>query len=104
MRAVLKGLLVVGFVGNTTAGAQSPPCAGGKEDLQSMVQTEYAFAARAQKSVRGAFLEYLADDSLVLGPGPTPGRAVYEAAKPNNNKLEWYPSAAAAGVGLGFTT
>jgi hypothetical protein len=70
----------------------------------TMVQTEYAFGERAQASVRDAFLEYLAADSLVLDIAPTPGRAFYESAKPDSNKLEWYPAAAAADGDLGFTT
>jgi hypothetical protein len=86
------------------AGAQSAPTCADAGDLKQMVQTEYAFSERAQSSVRDAFLEYLAEDSLVLGPGPTPGRAFYDAAKPSSDKLEWYPAAAAAGGDLGFTT
>ena len=75
-------------------------------DRTGMVETEYAFARRAQTSVRAAFLEYLAEDSLVLAPGPTPGRPRYLAAKEDQNRLEWYPSVAdVAGSGdLGFTS
>jgi hypothetical protein len=74
--------------------------------FREMVATEYAFATKAQISVRDAFLEYLADDSLVLTPRPTPARAFYEALKPNDDRLEWYPEAAAmsGGSDLGFTT
>jgi ketosteroid isomerase-like protein len=74
--------------------------------LKDMLDTEYAFEQKAQDSVREAFLAYLADDSLVLEPGPTPGRAFYQAAKPSTAKLQWYPSiAAVAGGGdLGFST
>lgn len=75
-------------------------------ERMGMVETEYAFAQRAQTSVRAAFLEYLAEDSLVLAPGPTAGRATYLAAKENQDRLEWYPSVAqVAGSGdLGFTS
>ena len=88
------------------AGAGVPDCAPGATALRALVATEYAFADAAQTSIRGAFLEYLAADALVLNPGPTPGRAVYEAAPPSHNKLEWYPSVVGiAGSGdLGFTS
>jgi ketosteroid isomerase-like protein len=94
-------------IGAFRAHSASPSgCAAGKAAFQDMVETEYAFATAAQTSVRAAFLEYLADDSLVLQPRPTPARAFYEALKPNNDKLEWYPSVAAMSGGgdLGFTT
>lgn len=84
--------------------AQSPACPGTDSDLPSMLETEYTFGKRAQESIREAFLTYLADDSLVLQPEPTPGRAFYEAAEPSTDKLEWYPAQAAASGGLGFTT
>ena len=75
-------------------------------DRAGMIEMEYAFAQRAQTSVRAAFLEYLAEDSLVLAPGPTAGRATYLAAKENQDRLEWYPAVAdVAGSGdLGFTS
>lgn len=87
------------------AGAGVSECAAGGSALRSMVETEYAFVEDAQKSVRGAFLDYLANDALVLNPGPVPGRAVYEAAPPSKNQLEWYPTVAgiAASGDLGFT-
>lgn len=94
-------------VGTIQAEAQSPAhCSVGKAAFREMVEAEYAFATKAQASVRDAFLEYLAADALVLEPGPTPGRAYFEALKPNNDKLEWYPAAAAMAGGndLGFTT
>src|ERR1700759_2494006 len=103
--AMKIALFVLLAVGARTGAAKSPPkCAEPSESLKTMVQTEYAFGERAQASVRDAFLEYLAPDSLVLEPAPTPGRAFYESAKPDNNKLEWYPTAAAAGGDLGFST
>jgi ketosteroid isomerase-like protein len=91
------------------AGASPPamqPCDTGDAALKGLLQTEYAFGRQAQSSIRAAFLEYLAEDSLVLQPGPVSGRAVYTAAKENSNKLQWYPAMAAlAGSGdLGFTT
>jgi ketosteroid isomerase-like protein len=70
-----------------------------------MLESEYAFGEKARSSVRGAFLEYLADDAVVLNPDPKQGRAVYLAAKESKNRLEWYPTLAdvASGGDLGFT-
>jgi hypothetical protein len=103
--AARTALFVLLVVGARSAAAQAPlKCAQGTEAAKEMVQTEYAFGERAQSSVRDAFLQYLAEDSLVLAPTPTPGRAFYEAAKPSSDTLQWYPAAAAAGDGLGFTT
>lgn len=81
------------------------PCAD-EGALQGLLSTEYAFAGKARASVRAAFLEYLAEDSLVLEPEPVPGRALYAAAKENADRLEWYPSIAdiAGSHDLGFTT
>jgi len=93
------------MLGNTASPLASSPCAddGG---FQGLLSTEYAFAGKARASVRTAFLEYLAEDSLVLEPQPVPGRALYTAAKENADRLEWYPSIAgiAGSHDLGFTT
>lgn len=93
------------MLGNPAWPEASSPCAddGG---LQGLLSTEYAFAGKARASVRTAFLEYLAEDSLVLEPQPVPGRALYTAAKENADRLEWYPSIAdiAGSHDLGFTT
>jgi ketosteroid isomerase-like protein len=74
--------------------------------LRSLLETEYAFCQEAQTSVRAAFLDYLAEDSLLLEPAPVPGRAFYAAAKDDPGSLEWYPAGAdtAESGDLGFTT
>jgi hypothetical protein len=89
------------------AAAQMPKgCAGTGSDLKELLETEYAFESKAQESVRNAFLAYLAEDSLVLQPKPTPGRPFYEATKPSSDNLQWYPAIAAVALGgdLGFST
>jgi hypothetical protein len=80
-------------------------CAADTAALKSLLETEYAFSQQACTSVRAAFLEYLAVDSVVLQPAPTPGRAFYAAAKDDSNGLEWYPAMAdlAGSADLGFT-
>jgi hypothetical protein len=80
-------------------------CTGGVDALRGLLDTEYAFGARARTSVRSAFLDYLAEDSLVLEPAPRPGREFYESTRDNADRLEWYPATAdVSGSGdLGFT-
>ena len=88
------------------SGGAEPVCPTGRAALQAMLASEYAFAERAHTSVSGAFLEYLAEDSLVLNPSPQPGRAVYQAAKDSADSLEWYPSMGdiSSSADLGFTS
>ena len=85
--------------------ATGPGCPQGRAALQAMLASEYAFADRAQTSVRGAFLDYLAEDALVLNPEPRSGRPIYQAAPDSKDKLEWYPSTGdvAPSGDLGFT-
>jgi hypothetical protein len=80
-------------------------CSDVTSTLGTLLATELAFSRRARESIREAFLEYLAEGSLVLEPLPVPGRAFYSAAKENSDKLEWYPAVAdLSGSGdLGFT-
>jgi hypothetical protein len=92
-------------VPTSPAWPESSRCGDGS-GVQGLVSTEYAFAASARTSIRAAFLEYLAEDSLVLQPNPRPGRALYTAAKDTSDRLEWYPAIAdiAGSNDLGFTT
>ena len=80
-------------------------CTSGVDALRGLLDAEYAFGARARTSVRSAFLEYLAEDSLVLQPAPTPGREFYESTQDNADRLEWYPAIAdlSSSGDLGFT-
>jgi ketosteroid isomerase-like protein len=91
---------------NAVGANPAPNCASDGLALRGMVEAEYAFADKARASVRGAFLEYLAEDSWVLQPVPERGRAVYMAAKESTAQLQWYPSLAgiAASGDLGFST
>lgn len=80
-------------------------CVTGVAALSGMLEAEYAFSLKARESVRGAFLDYLADDAQVLEPTPTPGRAFYAASQDSSDRLERYPAMAdLAGSGdVGFT-
>jgi len=72
-----------------------------------VVQAEYAFAASAKPlGVRGAFLKWLAPDSVICNPAPVNGIAANTASEPNADTLEWYPthSHTAGSDDLGYTT
>jgi ketosteroid isomerase-like protein len=76
-------------------------------DFDDLVAAERAFAADASaRGNRAAFLEAHANDGLVFAPGPTNGKAVWDARKANKDRLEWAPELAEiAGSGdLGYTT
>lgn len=72
----------------------------------SVIEAEYAFAQSAKPlGVRGAFLKWLAADSIICGPAPVNGVASTAAGEPNADTLEWYPALSrTAGSGdLGYT-
>jgi hypothetical protein len=106
---ILAGMNSLAAAAGAAAGespAFAQTCDGGSGALKGLLLAEYAFGQQARTSIRTAFLEYLAEDSLVLHPAPESGRAVYAAAKENSDKLEWYPAMAdiAGSDDLGFTT
>ena len=77
------------------------------DDLDDMVAAERVFAADASaRGTRAAFLAALADDGLVLAPGPSNGQRVWGARPENKNRLEWAPELAeiAASGDLGYTS
>jgi len=85
--------------------------ANGQSALQEMVQTEQAFSQMAQdKSIRDAFMTYIADDGLLFRPGPVNGKKwMTEHPVPASDKrpvLVWQPAYAgmAASGDMGFTT
>ena len=101
------GILGLAAACANAAGADSAAhCASDRWALRGMVEAEYAFAEKARASVRGAFLDTLAEDSWVLQPRPERGRAVYTAAKESTAQLQWYPALAdiAASGDMGFSS
>jgi hypothetical protein len=81
--------------------------AAGESGPRTVVDAEYAFAASARPlGVRGAFLKYLANDSLICSPQPVNGIASTAADQPNQDSLAWYPtySQTAGSADLGYTT
>jgi ketosteroid isomerase-like protein len=60
--------------------------------LDAMVAAEKAFAKMAaEKGTREAFLQYLSDDSVVLAPGPMPGKETWKTRPASPSFLSWYP-------------
>jgi ketosteroid isomerase-like protein len=106
MRASRVMARLIGVAVGGLAALTANACDTGADAFRGLLRTEYAFNQQAHTSVRAAFLEYLADDSLVLQPGPVPGRAFYDTAKDQTGALEWFPADAdiAASGDLGFTT
>jgi ketosteroid isomerase-like protein len=74
--------------------------------LDAVVAAEKAFAKAAAKGTGTAFLEYLAEDSVVLAPGPVPGRATWEGRPARPSLLSWFPVVADVSLSgdLGYTT
>ena len=73
----------------------------------SVVDAEYAFAHSAKPlGVRGAFLKWLAPDSIICSPAPVNGVASTTADDANADTLEWYPthSHTAGSDDIGYTT
>jgi hypothetical protein len=83
---------------------QSTPA---KTPLQAMIDQERAFAKTAdEKGTRDAFLEFLAEESLLFTPGPTPGKLYYKNRPDLPIKLSWTPEFAdvSAAGDLGYTS
>lgn len=57
------------------------------------LEGRFAAASRAQ-GAKAAFLEFLAEDSIVLQPGPVWGRAAWEAMPDRPGTLDWAPDRA----------
>jgi ketosteroid isomerase-like protein len=76
-------------------------------DWTSLVEAERAFAATSlAKGSRTAFLEFLAEDSVLFRPGPVPGKKWVEEHPAPATLLTWEPAFAdvAQSGDLGYTT
>jgi ketosteroid isomerase-like protein len=96
---VFSAALVISIFIHSATAADGEP--------RTVIDAEYAFAAAAKPlGVRGAFLKYLAPDSIICSPAPVNGVASTAADKPNKDTLEWYPtySQTAGSADLGYTT
>ncbi|MDQ6788815.1 MAG: nuclear transport factor 2 family protein, partial [Acidobacteriota bacterium] len=78
-----------------------------QSDLNKIVETEKSFAQdAAEKGIRSAFLEFLADDGLVFNPNPTNGKEFWRSRPESIALLSWNPTFAdisSNGI-LGYTT
>jgi ketosteroid isomerase-like protein len=75
--------------------------------VRAIVEQERAFsAASVAKSTRDAFMEFLADDSLLFRPGPVPGKMFIRNRPAPPGKLVWAPTFAdaASSEDIGYTT
>jgi ketosteroid isomerase-like protein len=75
--------------------------------VRQIVEAERAFsAASVAKTTRDAFMEYLADDSLLFRPGPVPGKMFIRNRPSPPGKLVWAPTFAdaASSEDIGYTS
>lgn len=90
-----------------TAFCAAGVCAQSKTDLEKIVETEKAFAKfAAEKGIKPAFLEFLADDGIMFLPAATNGKESWRARPESPALLSWYPvyaDVSSNGV-LGYTT
>jgi hypothetical protein len=65
------------------------------QSAQVLVDREIAFQqAAVERGTRAAFLEFLADNAVLLRPEPAPGRATIERGAPPGAPLRWKPDLA----------
>ena len=78
------------------------------KDLQSLVDTEYAFARMArEQNTRDAFLKYLDDQTVMfMNSQITKGRKLWQERKPDSSLIIWEPVFAdiSASGDFGYTT
>ena len=110
MRPVLIFAFAVMLLAPTAARAESlvtPQTGAPDEGVATMVAAERAFNTMAAKtSIRDAFFESMADNSILFRPGPVNGKEYFRARPSNPGPvLSWYPSyAELSGTGdLGWT-
>ncbi len=83
---------------------RAPPAAPLAEQVVAL-EKAFGEAARA-RGTKSAFLEFLAEDGIVLEPGPVFGRAAWESRPDSPGLLEWLPDRAqgSASADLGVAT
>jgi ketosteroid isomerase-like protein len=76
-------------------------------DLHSLVKSELDFARTAgEKGIRDAFVQFLADDSILFRPRPVAGKKWTQERPAAPGLLSWYPIFADISTGgdMGYTT
>jgi len=103
----MKKILVLGLAASLAAGAVIAQTIDRQAALDSMVAAEHAFAKTAgEKGYRDAFLDFLADDSVIFRPDPVSGKEWFRARPVSPALLSWYPILAEVSLAgdLGYTT
>jgi ketosteroid isomerase-like protein len=102
----MKKIFTLGLAAALTAGAVFAQTIDRQAALDSMVAAEKAFAKMAgEKGFRDAFLDFLADDSIVFRPDPVPAKEWYRGRPASPALLSWYPTFAEVSLAgdLGYT-
>ncbi len=88
----IRPLLSVPLAALIACGALATADAAELRTAQTLVDQENAFAKSAiDHGTRAAFLEYLAESSVLLSPGPSPGRGTVESGPSPGGPLRWHP-------------
>lgn len=103
VRLAVASLAVCALAACAERRIDAAPAGGGALIVE--LEGRFAAASRA-RGARAAFLEFLAEDSIVLRPGPVWGRAAWEAAQDSPATLDWRPDRAqlAADGRFGYST
>ena len=60
--------------------------------LRTVVESEKSFAAASvHRGIRESFLQFLADDAIILRPEPANGKALYAKYEDKGRQLNWRP-------------
>lgn len=103
----MKTIFILGLAAALTAGALHAQAIDRQAALDAMVAAENAFAkTSAEKGFRDAFLDFLADDSILFRPDPVPGKEFMRSRPVSPAFLSWYPILAEVSLAgdLGYTT
>jgi ketosteroid isomerase-like protein len=82
------------------------PATAAKSDATIVGLEAHFAAASRERGAKAAFLEYLAEESIVLQPGPTWGRAAWTVTDDLPGTLDWLPDRAQISIDgeLGFAS
>ena len=103
----MRKIFVLGLAGSLAAGAALAQTIDRQAALDTLVAAENAFSKTAgEKGFRDAFIDYLADDSVLFRPDPVSGREWMRARPTSPALLSWYPVFADVSLAgdLGYTT
>ena len=94
-RSVLTGILAL-FLATLAASADArgeKPSAAPSPRLEGLIAAERAFSnTSAEKGIRPAFLQWLADDAVIFRPRPVNGKAWYLGRPASPARLTWEPT------------